>query len=87
MSENMILFSWSAFLTVSGFLVGFILHGVKEDVSKLWTAHEEIRNTNLENLQHYNNYYVRRDDYLSSQHQIMEFLRRIDDKLDRKVDK
>ena len=87
MSEATILFVWSTLLTVAGFLFGIILNMLRSEIKSLWSSHKSLNDQNIETMQHYNNYYVRRDDYMESQRRIMDLLERIDDKLDRKVDK
>lgn len=87
MSENVILFTWSTLLTIAGVLLGIILSMIRSEIKSLWESHKKLDEKHTENMQHYNNYYVRRDDYMEFQRQVMDLLKRIDDKLDRKVDK
>lgn len=82
MSETYVLFGWSTLLTIIGILFMFILKGLKDDISGLWKSHDEIKKKCEEIVQHTNNMYVRRDDYLRFQDQIMDSVQRIEDKID-----
>jgi hypothetical protein len=60
----------------------FILKGLKDDVKKLYELSEKTSARCDEITQHNNNMYVRRDDYIRFQDNIMESINRIEGKID-----
>jgi hypothetical protein len=82
MHDTYILFGWSTLLTIIGILFMFILKGLKDDVKKLFDLSEKTSLRCEEIMQNNNNMYVRRDDYIRFQDNIMESINRIEGKID-----
>jgi hypothetical protein len=82
MNDTYVLFGWSTLLTIIGILFMFILKGLKDDVKKLYELSEKTSARCDEITQHNNNMYVRRDDYIRFQDNIMESINRIEGKID-----
>jgi hypothetical protein len=80
MTENMLLTLWSGVLTFFGSAMAWLINRMFKMMDDQIKRHDQLRD-------HMNNSYVRRDDYIFNQNQILETLNRIETKLDGKADK
>lgn len=71
---------WSILMTI-------IMAGIGWLVNRIFKMLDDLRAEDALIRGDITNNYVRRDDYMRFQTQIIEFLRRIEDKLDKKQDK
>jgi hypothetical protein len=79
-SITIILCLWSLLITVFMSGLSWLVNRIFKMIDDLRKEDEIIKNE-------INNKYVRRDDYMNFQNQIIDFLRRIEDKIDKKQDK
>ena len=79
-SIAIILALWSLLITI-------FMSGLSWLVNRIFKMIDDLRKEDEVIKSEINNKYVRRDDYLNFQNQIIDFLRRIEDKIDRKQDK
>jgi len=79
-STDIIILLWSSLLTATSIGIGWVINRIFKQQDSLHKADEQIRKDLSTN-------YARRDDVKDFKDEVLEYLRRIEDKMDKKADK